>query len=48
MGALMKYKVKDKNIIRLKKYINAYTETKSKRETERFHDEVRFSNKQGV
>tara|TARA_R100000234_G_C4999439_1_gene179602 strand:+ start:1628 stop:1762 length:135 start_codon:yes stop_codon:yes gene_type:complete len=36
----MKYKVKETNKTKLKNYLNANTQTKEKRETERLYDEV--------
>ena len=44
----MKYKVKEVNLNKLEKYINADTKTKSKREAERFYNEMRCKYKQGV
>jgi hypothetical protein len=44
----MKYKVKKTNLNKLKKYINANTETKTERETTGFYDKVCGGNKQGV
>lgn len=37
----MKYKTKETNLKKLKNYINANTETKTKRETKRICDEMR-------
>ena len=36
----MRYKVKETNLSKLKKYIDADTQTKSQREAERFYDTV--------
>ena len=44
----MRYKVKETNLNKLKKYIDADTKTKSKREAKRFYSEVCSGNKQGV
>jgi hypothetical protein len=44
----MKYKVKKTNLNKLKKYINAYTEAKTERETTGFYNTVCGRNKQGV
>ena len=44
----MKYKVKKLNLNKLKNYINANTETKSKREAKRIYDEMRCKYKQGI
>lgn len=41
----MKYKVKNKNILRLKKYINANTKTKAKQEAELIYNEYKNKNK---
>jgi len=44
----MRYKVKETNLNKLKKYINADTDTKAEREAKRFYDEMRCKYKQGV
>lgn len=44
----MKYKVKDTNVTKLKKYINADTKTKSEREAERFYDTVCSRNEKRI
>jgi len=44
----MRYKVKQTNLNKLKKYIDADTKTKSEREAKRFYDEVCSTNKQRV
>tara|TARA_B100001093_G_scaffold68914_1_gene59137 strand:+ start:2133 stop:2303 length:171 start_codon:yes stop_codon:yes gene_type:complete len=44
----MKYKVKETNITKLKKYIDADTETKSEREAKRFYDSVCGTNDKGI
>ena len=44
----MKYKVKKTNLNKLKKYINAYTEAKTERETAGLYNTVCSRNKQGV
>ena len=44
----MRYKVKQTNLNKLKNYIDANTETKTKREAERFYDEMCGKYKQGV
>ena len=44
----MKYKVKEKNLIKLKDYINADTKTKSEREAKRFYAEVCCNNEKGI
>ena len=44
----MKYKVKKTNLNKLKKYINAYTETKTERKTTGFYNTMCSGYKQGV
>lgn len=44
----MRYKVKEKNLTKLKKYIDADSKTESEREAKRFYDTVRGTNKQRI